>query len=338
MYRRTGIRVSGRNLDCGGKIALSAIALAVLVLSALPASAAASSYGRTVAGLSFTTQEPARSTGLALSIHYQDAQDPNAKPKTFHELKIKMPQGTHLDLGVVPACSASDSQIMAKGPSACPSASMVGAGTATLTSGFGAPIDPIRADVAIIQGQGVLLDVFSAHGTSKTLVVDHVGIDGSTLIDRPQSTPGGPPDGRSAVRDVKLRIDARTARGGRAYIRTPPSCPVAGWGSSFVVSYDDGVTDTATASAPCSRSAPTIRLSVSPRRLHAGTRARFRFRVHSRSAACRRRVLIRFAGRHVRTNRRGNATLVRRLHGTRRYRAVATKHGCRSGRASVTAR
>jgi hypothetical protein len=312
-----------------------------LTLSAGPAGADASTFGRTVAQLPFTSARASSSTGAQISIHYQDEHDPNAKPKTFHKLEIALPEGTRLDTSVVPACEADDSTIMAQGPSACPQESKVGDGTVTLLTGFGPPTDPFATDVTVFQGRGELLDVFSAHGSSQTLAVDHVKIEGRTLIDEPQSVPGGPPDGRSAPRDVNLRIGARTAGDGRAYLTTPPSCPRGGrWESRFSVSYDDGVNDLALATTPCSataqtRARPSIRVAVAPRRVRAGKRVRFRFRVRSSAPGCQRGALVRFAGRRARTNRRGRAALVVRLRRTGRRRAVVSKRGCRRGVATV---
>lgn len=310
----------------------------VAAILALAGAAIASTSGRTVVALSLTTRHPASSTGLGISIHYQDEHDPNAKPKTFHKLEIELPAGMRIDQSAVQTCTASDSELMAQGPAACPH-SKVGDGAVTLATGFPPPGDVVHADVTILQGQGELLDVFRAKGSAQTVAVDHVKIAGSTLVDEPQSVPGGPPDGRSAVRDVKLQIGARTA-GGRAYLRTPPSCPRDGdWQSRFTVSYDDGVNDVALATSPCSHTArrPAMHLVVTPRRAEAGDRVHFSFHVRSHAARCRRGVLIHFAGERVRTNRRGRAHLVHRLRHAGRHRARATKAGCRTVVATVKA-
>src|SRR5438067_8633842 len=175
---KRGLRVSG--------------AAAVVGVLAAAGVGAASTHGRTVAALSMTTRHPARSTGLGISIHYRDEHDPNAKPKTFHKLAIELPAGMQIDTGVVPACTASDAELMAQGPSACDPRSRVGGGSVTLTTGFPAPADVFAADVTILQGRGDLLDLFRAKGSDQTLAVDHVEIAGRTLIDQPQAVPGGP--------------------------------------------------------------------------------------------------------------------------------------------------
>ena len=145
---------------CGRKqlrvISGAAVAAAIVTLVG---AAVASTYGRTVVALPFTTRQPARSTGLRISIHYRDEHDPNAKPKTFHKLEVELPAGIRIDQHVVPACTASDSELMAQGPSACPR-SKVGDGTVTLMTGFPPPGDTFATDVTVLQGQGELLDVF----------------------------------------------------------------------------------------------------------------------------------------------------------------------------------
>ena len=81
-----------------------------------------------------------------------------------------------------------------------------------------------------------------------------------------------------------------------------------------------------------------IRLRVAPRRVAAGTRRRFVFRATVLVRGRRRAVrgaTIRFAGRRARTDRRGRASIVRRLHRPGRHRARATRSGLRRGTASV---
>src|SRR5436305_4800988 len=127
-----GTRYGRRQLHA---ISGAAVAAAIVTLAG---AAVASTYGRTVVALPFTTRQPSTSTGLRISIHYRDEHDPNAKPKTFHKLEIELPAGIGIDQGVVPACTASDSELMAQGPSACPHRH-VGDGPASLMTRFPPP-------------------------------------------------------------------------------------------------------------------------------------------------------------------------------------------------------
>jgi Kelch motif protein len=83
---------------------------------------------------------------------------------------------------------------------------------------------------------------------------------------------------------------------------------------------------------------PRLRLAVHPRRVIAGRRVRFAFRVtiRGRGRLPVRGARVRFAGAVARTGRRGRATLTRRLGRPGRYVARVRKHGTRLGLATVT--
>jgi phosphatidylinositol-3-phosphatase len=70
------------------------------------------------------------------------------------------------------------------------------------------------------------------------------------------------------------------------------------------------------------------KLAVRPRRASAGARTSFHFRLRADLPLCRQGATIRFAGRRVRTNRKGTARLVVRPRG-RRLTARATSAICR---------
>jgi hypothetical protein len=76
------------------------------------------------------------------------------------------------------------------------------------------------------------------------------------------------------------------------------------------------------------RGVRALRVSVSPRRIRAGGRARVRVRVTCRLGRVRG-ALVSLAGRRARTDRRGRATLVLRLHRGGTYRALAVKRRLR---------
>jgi hypothetical protein len=87
-----------------------------------------------------------------------------------------------------------------------------------------------------------------------------------------------------------------------------------------------------------SRAGPLLRLGVRPRRIQAGTRVRFRFRVTMRDSKGRRRAVhawVRLAGHRRKTNRRGRTRITLRLRRAGRYRALATRRGARSASARV---
>jgi predicted alpha-1,2-mannosidase len=91
--------------------------------------------------------------------------------------------------------------------------------------------------------------------------------------------------------------------------------------------------------AAARRARPRLRLSVTPARVVAGQRRRFRFRLTVRDAGGVRPASgrpIRFAGRTLETRANGTATAMRRLRAPGRRRAIARVAG--AGRASATVR
>ena len=81
---------------------------------------------------------------------------------------------------------------------------------------------------------------------------------------------------------------------------------------------------------------PRLRLRVSPRRVRAGRRGCFRFRVISEGEPVER-VTVRFAGRRARSSRTGRARKCVTLRRARRYRATARRAGFRAASATVRA-
>jgi hypothetical protein len=171
----------------------------------------------------FTTQLPGRSTGTDVRLLYKNPNDPKGKPIRIRREEFTLPAGTTYDQTVVPDCTASDAEILLLGMSACPAASHIGASHgATSMSGFGTGEDPI--DMDFWDDAGVLVLWGRSHQFPAIGAVARGHQKGQTMtIDIPPS-PGGPPDGESAVRRVHNVFPARSA-GRRAFVRTPRTCP-----------------------------------------------------------------------------------------------------------------
>jgi hypothetical protein len=197
--------------------------------------------------LGLATRAPASTTTLTLYIVYRDPANPQGKPSPIRHLRIDLPPAASINVGSVPRCTASDQQIMAEGPGACPPASRVGSGTLTAISGFGPPIDPFLTDVSIFNsGQG-WIEVVQDHQSQATLATDRIQINGSTLTGNPPSIPGGPPDGQTAVRTIDFTFPASSG-----YVTTPSSCPQKGaWTSTAAFTFADGTTQNVQSVAPC---------------------------------------------------------------------------------------
>ena len=324
---------------------VAVLGLAAGVLGAGAGQAAAGSTERADFELGLTTRTPGTATGIVLHVRYKArGGDPNAKPSPIREGTIETPVGTTFHLDRVPVCRASDEEFRARGRSACGSDSMVGHGDLSVITGFGPPADPVLTDAWIFNtgpGKG-LVEVVQQKDQDRTLGFDRADVRENRIMLHPPTTPGGPPDGQSAVRDVDFVFDDPT------YVTAPSSCPADGlWRSRGTFKYADGVSTTVTSTTPCARGTGTdgannrrrparMRLKVAPRRVRAGRRVRVRVRVAG-SRACIRGATVRFAGKRARTNRRGRAAIVARLRAGRRYRVTAAKSGCRPTRAFVRA-
>ncbi|MFL5894939.1 MAG: CocE/NonD family hydrolase [Thermoleophilaceae bacterium] len=89
------------------------------------------------------------------------------------------------------------------------------------------------------------------------------------------------------------------------------------------------------------RTTPRLRLSVKPRRVHAGKRTRFRMCVTARvgrKTVHVRRAMVSFAGKRAKTRRNGCARLTAKPNHAGRQKARARKHGYRTGVAYVRVR
>ena len=323
----------------------AAACVAAAVLGAGAGEAGAASTERADFDLELTSRTPGTATGVLIRIRYKArGGDPNAKPSPIREGTIEAPPGTVFHLGRVPVCRASDEEFRARGRGACSRESMVGHGDLSIITGFGPPADPFLTDAWIFNtgpGKG-MVEVVQEKGQDRTLGFDRPDVRENKLHLHPPSTPGGPPDGQSAVRDIDFLIDDPT------YVTAPTSCPADGlWRTRGTFKYADGVSTTVAETTPCVRGAGTdarnrrrvarMRLRVAPRRVRAGRRVRFRVRVTG-ARQCVRGATVRVAGKKRRTNSRGRATFRARLRPGRRYRIVAAKRGCRPAKASLRTR
>jgi hypothetical protein len=214
------------------------------------APAAAHAGARADFSQAFTTTVPGASTGTDTKILYKNPSDPDAKPVPVREEVFTFPEGTTWDTSVVPDCTVSDLELELIGPSACPPETRIGGGEGdTLMTGFpGAGESPLDFDAfdndegaRLLGGSPPLGPRMATRAIRRGLVV---------TVEVP-SSPGGPPDGESALRKVHNVFAPREA-GGRAYTRTPPTCPPEGvWTFTAQFTFADGVVEHDRYDMPC---------------------------------------------------------------------------------------
>lgn len=307
---------------------LQRVAAAIVGVSAavgVLAPAGATTGKRADFDLGLSSGTPGTNAALALHVVYKDPDDPDAKPPPIRKVVIAAPRGMRFNTDHVASCEASDEELRAEGTGACPEASRVGAGTLTADTGAGPPIDPVAGDLTLFNGGDQVIEVVSAPGTDRTVGFDRLAIDGSTLTGNPPTTPGGPPDGETAVRQIDFTIDAATG-----YVTTPPSCPASGhWTSTGSFGFADGGEETLDSVTPCTAAAPrrAAVLSVTPKRARVGKATRFVARVRG-AGACGRGATVRIGGHRSRTDARGRVTMTVTVHRAGAHRATAKKPGC----------
>jgi hypothetical protein len=210
---------------------------------------------RQIAASPFEERRPATSTGVRLAIDYVNPDDPNAKPPAVQKVVIAYAPGTTIDTSVPEQCDASNGELTAQGPAACPPASIVGGGEIDLDTGIPGPGRIAQNDVTLINNRDELILLLESRSEPRSRVVARAVVQGGTITSEVAPVPGGPPDGFTAIKRVRLTADARSAgqgAGRRNYVTTPASCPAGGaWTNTVTFTYRDGVTQTARSSSPC---------------------------------------------------------------------------------------
>ena len=225
------------------------IAVAAAAIAASPAYAESGRLADFTLRLS--SKKPGTPTGLQTQFRLREEGHPDAKPSPIRSASIHLPNGLRFDSGAVPQCKASDAELHALGTAACPSDSQLTIGPFTAMTGFGPPIDPVKGDDHVFNGPGQLIEVIAAPGTPVSPGFDRLTISGSTVTAHPPATPGGPPDGETAVRSIGFAVPVRTAAG-RSLVTTPPRCPkTRRWMTTATFRFADGDTDTVLSATPC---------------------------------------------------------------------------------------
>lgn len=247
------------------------VVVAALVLGVAAAGqAAAEGASRQSLGFTFDADAPGRSTGLQIAIDYVNPAEPNAKPPAVQTVVETLAAGAVIDTSVPARCTASDVELIAMGAAACPADSVVGGGEVDLDTGVAGPLREVHTTVTQLNNTDELILIFQpAQGAGLVRSVAPPISDGGRVVTaQAPPLPGGPPDGFTALRRVRLQLHARiTLRDGveHAYVTTPPTCPASGaWANAVSFTYRDGETQRRTSPTPCRASGPPDEVSSLP--------------------------------------------------------------------------
>jgi hypothetical protein len=236
-------------------VRVSAALAAAIAAAAVGSMAADAAVPRQSATLDYTTTAPGSPTGTVLKLEFQNPEDPSLKPHAVARMVIHRPEGSVIDTTVPPRCHASDVELMLRGPAGCPADTQIGSAVAVSDTGGRDPfprystttISNFNADNEMI-GVGVNDDIPALK------FVDRTKIERNTTTTNFPLTPGvPPPEPFTPLENLNLVIPAYV-RGGRAYMRTPPKCPAAGyWTATLEFTYRDGVSESVESRSPCQK-------------------------------------------------------------------------------------
>ncbi len=171
-----------------------------------------------------SSAEPASATGLKFRVLYKNPDDPAAKPPPVEAATFRLPRGMRIDTEAVPRCDATDEEIRALGHDACPANTQIGSGRLLARTGVPGS-DEVRTDVVAYNGDEEIIEVVFFEGTNAVAGIDRLTIDRNVLTAHPPTTPGGPPDGRTAVQRIFLEVPLRLGAGGDRLRHHPAPLP-----------------------------------------------------------------------------------------------------------------
>jgi hypothetical protein len=276
------------------RAALVAAAAAIAPFAAACENAAAEPTARVEYSDAFSTRTPGVASGRLFHDEFFDAHDASAKPPAVQHVHEQLPAGARYDTGAVPACGATDAQLMAQGASACAPGSQVGTEVYSFDTGVDGPNRIVTSDITFLNDPGQLI-ILTQERQSGTRVVVRGQLTRDSLDFELPPLPGTPPDGGADKREDST-FPVTRGPAGKAWLTTPPTCPASGiWTFRVDYTFRNGEKVTRTSGSPCDRA--TSRATV--------PRVTFFHRQHGRtmrvraSAATPARLTIERNGRRV---------------------------------------
>jgi hypothetical protein len=200
----------------------------------------------------FTTRTPGAASGRVFHDEFFDARDASAKPPPVQHVHLQLPAGARFDWRAVPLCTASDAELMAQGPSACPAGSKVGTEVFSFDTGVDGPNRLVTNDITFLNNKDELI-ILTQERQSGTRVVVRGKLGPGTLDFELLPLPGTPPDGGADKRE-DANYPPAVGPSGKAWLTTPPTCPAGGkWTFRVDYTFRNGEKVTRTSDAPCDR-------------------------------------------------------------------------------------
>jgi hypothetical protein len=235
------------------------LACALGALAGGPAAAEPGSGPHQTIDQTFTATLPSTPTGLGWAATYHAAGDSQAPPPAMEKMIFYPPAGFRYDTSVPEQCAATDAQLSAQGPSACPEGSRLGEGT---TEGlFLFPFahdytfDHFTHHLDVLNNANEQILLVESEGW--TIVRGKFQPDGSLVFASTTCFPASPtgecPDDYIIQLGSSTTIPPYTNAKG-SYAATPPTCPrTRNWETTVRFWWTDGTTDSVVTTQPCGR-------------------------------------------------------------------------------------
>lgn len=236
--------------------AVGASAVVAMLLWAAGASATPVSGPHETVDQQFTTAQAGAPTGFSYRGTYHAANDPSGNPPYMRKMVTFNPAGLRFDTSVPKRCTASDAQIMAQGPAACPAGSKLGTGTASAVflGNF-----PSTVDVELFNNKDQMIIVANSNfvaSVSRGTIHRDSSVEFSSPTCFPSTSTGPCPTDDLLQTGSSIDVSAVTNTSNgvvRSYETTPPTCPAAGhWDTPIRFWWSDGTSDTVTTQQACS--------------------------------------------------------------------------------------
>jgi hypothetical protein len=230
--------------------------VAVASMLALATTVQGGETDRAAYDFELSAKRPSKPSGMSVDVVFAHPDDPDAKPPALDTAELDLPRGMRIDDAAVPRCDASDDDFQLQGRDACPPETQIGSGAVTVMLGI-PPADPSTLDLVAFNGDGEIVEVVFFADTNVVAGIDRVTIEEDKLVAHPPTPPGGPPDGRTAIRELELNVPRRIGPDGDSYITTPSRCPRRRtWRSRGRFGFADGGTTAVRDSTLCRRPRP----------------------------------------------------------------------------------
>jgi hypothetical protein len=202
-----------------------------------------------------TTTRPNAAAGFRFTGTYHAAGNRRGDPPYMRRMIFYTPPGMRYDTSVPARCTATDIELAARGPAACPPASRLGGGR-VVGRFMGRFSNELQADFFNNTREQIIL--VRSPGLA-TVTRGRIRPDMSVEFAAPTCYPHVPPAGCPVDNALQIRSSiavpryTRSVRGKvRSWLTTPPRCPAAGhWRSPIRLWWADGSVDTVVTKQAC---------------------------------------------------------------------------------------